>query len=182
MSKPVVVIKIDPYRRRIARIPIKPTTRGVASVLGPGNKRHRVILNDVNGEKLVVGCRTNLDPDKPLPEWRIRGCDNFAGVGILFGSRDGSMDYMGHCPVDVAWVQRELVWCEPGENAPAAEVAEVHGIPLVEGDEVAEKSQGPLLEAEKTQPADADQQDDGHARPESGGGPENLAPEEGNAP
>jgi hypothetical protein len=150
MGKSIVIIKIDPLKRKIARMAIKPTTRGVTSILGPGIKRHRVILDDVNGEKLIVGCRVDRDEAKKEKEWRFRGCDNFAGVGILFGSRNRDMEYMGNCPVDVEWVEREIVWCEPGENAPAAEVRERLGLPD-EGDEGAE-AQGAQLAAETAFP------------------------------
>jgi hypothetical protein len=128
VPKAVTIIKIDPEKRKIARISIKPSIQGVRAVIGAAQIGHRVLLDDVDGEKLLVAARVSQDPDKPLPEWRLRGTDNTAGAGFLFGTLNRRMDGMWHCPVGLAWVEREIVWCEPGEVAPAAEVAEVLGI------------------------------------------------------
>lgn len=127
-AKRILVLKVNPITRSIAEIRIKPSTKGVRGVLGMGQLMHRVILDVLNGEKLVVGLRVGLDPAGGTPEWRLRGTDNFAGVGILFGSRQGSMEFMGSSPADLAWARREIIWCEPGEVAPAAEVAERMGL------------------------------------------------------
>lgn len=133
MSQVIVILKVDPEKRRIVRMPIKATTRGVRGVLGIGNLKHHVVMDEINGEKLIVGVRVGLPEDSGLAEWRIRGFDNYAGVGILFGSRDGGdMSYMGNCPVDVAWAEKMIVWCEPGDSAPAAEVAARMGLPAPE--------------------------------------------------
>jgi hypothetical protein len=128
VALPVIIIKIDPEKRKIARMSIKPSVAGVRAVIGTARIGHRVILDDVNGEKLLVAARTEQDPAKPRPEWRLRGTDNTAGTGFLFGTLNRRMDGMWHCPVDVAWVEREIVWCEPGEVAAAAEVAQRLGI------------------------------------------------------
>lgn len=135
MAHAIVVIKIDPEKRLVAAIGIKPSTRGVAQVLGVGEKSSRILLSDLNGEKLLVGCRVGLPLEAARAEWRFRGCDNIAGVGILFGSKGGSTEYMHKPPVDVDWVRREIVWCEPGEVAPAAEVAELLGLNATPVDE-----------------------------------------------
>lgn len=124
----IVVLKVNPITRSIVAIRIKPSTSGVRGVLGMGTLRHLVVLDNVNGEKLVAGLRVGLDPEGGMPEWRLRGTDNFAGVGILFGSRNRSVEFMGNCPADIEWARREIIWCEPGQVAPAAEVAERLGL------------------------------------------------------
>jgi len=128
MAKPVTIIKIDPNKRLIARISIVPSVMGVRKIIGAAKINHRTLLDNVEGEMLLVAARVEQDPDKPLPEWRLRGTDNTAGTGFLFGTLNRKLDGMWHCPVDVEWVKREIVWCEPGEVAPAAEVAERLGL------------------------------------------------------
>lgn len=137
MPRPVTIIKIDPEKRLIVRMSIVPSIQGVRRIIGCSKIGHRVLLREINGEKLLVGARIEQPREKKHLEWRIRGCENTVGVGILFGTLNQKMDGMWHCPVDVTWVGRNIVWCEPGEDAPAAEVAEVQGIEL----EIAEETQ-----------------------------------------
>lgn len=130
MPQAVVVIKIDPEKRQIARLAIKPSVAGVRQILGAADFGHKVLLDEINGEQLLVASRFNVDPEKPLKEWRIRGGDNTAGIGLLFGTfnRNAGGPGMWHSPVDVVWCERMIVWCEPGENAPASEVRAAQGI------------------------------------------------------
>lgn len=140
MAKTIIVIKVEPIMRKIVRMPIKPSLIGIRNLLNSSKISARILLDDVNGEALIVGSRINVDPVHPFKEWRLRGGDNTVGVGVLFGtftirteqqSREWGRpigariaEGMWHCPVDVAWVERRIVWCEPGEDAPAAEIAE----------------------------------------------------------
>lgn len=130
----ISVLKIDPVKRKIAMIRIKPSTSGVRSVLGMGTLRHHVVLDDVNGERLIAGMRVGLERDDKTPEWRVRGCSNYAGVGILFGTRNRSMEFPADVPVDLAWAEREIVWAGPGEDAPAKEVRERMSLPEPESE------------------------------------------------
>lgn len=132
MPKPVTIIKIDPERRMIVRMSIKPSIFGVRQLIGCANIGHRILLHDAKGEMLLVGARVDQDREKPKKEWRIRGGDNTVGVGILFGTLNRKLDGMWHVPVDVEWVKRHVVWAEPEADAPAAEVAIARGLPVPE--------------------------------------------------
>lgn len=154
MPKPVTIIKIDPERRIIARMSVKPSIPGVRILIGCSNIGHRVLLQDAGDppEQLIVGARVDQDPGKPKKEWRLRGGDNTVGVGILFGTKTIRTEAesrawgqpigwrsstMWHVPVDVEWVKSRIIWCEPGEDAPAAEVTEALGLPAPDGDGMA---------------------------------------------
>jgi hypothetical protein len=128
MPRAVIIYKIDPAKRLIARMPIIPSTKGVRSIIGCSQIGHRVLMDAPNGEMLLVAARVEQPRDKPHPEWRLRGTDNTVGVGFLFGTLNRKLDAMWHCPVELDWIEREIVWCEPGEVAPAAEVAKMLGI------------------------------------------------------
>jgi hypothetical protein len=150
MAKAVIIIKVDPNKRTIARMPMIPSIKGIRTLITTSKVGWRKLLEDVNGEILLCASKVDRDRGKADKEWRIRGGENTAGIGILFGTLDKKLDGMWHCPVDVAWVEARIVWCEPGEDAPAAEIAEVQGIPLFEGDpSSAEKAEGAHLEAEE---------------------------------
>jgi hypothetical protein len=146
MPKTVICIRVDPIRKSVTRIVVKPSTAGMRRLLGASELSARVLLEDVgNGDGLAVGSRVNVNRDHPFKEWRLRGGENTVGIGILFGlplvrtekeARETGKPIgtrlaggMWHCPVDIAWVQRRIVWCEPGEDAPAEEVREELGVP-----------------------------------------------------
>lgn len=146
MAKTIVVILVNPAKRTVARLAIKPSLRAVRLLLGAaGEINARRLVADVNGEDLFVGSRTNVARDHQFKEWRIRGGENTVGEGVLFGAftvrtaqhaRETGKpvgtkvyDGMWNCPVDVAWVESRIVWCEPGEDAPAAEVEEAMADP-----------------------------------------------------
>jgi hypothetical protein len=132
MSRPVTIIKVDPEKRIIVRMSVKPSIAGVRKLIGCNNIGHRILLHDAKGEMLLVGARVDQDREKPKKEWRIRGGDNTVGTGILFGTLDRKLDGMWHVPVDVEWVKKHVVWADPGEDAPAAEVAVAQGLPVPE--------------------------------------------------
>lgn len=128
MPRAVIIFKIDPAKRLIARMPIIPSTKGVRSIIGCSQIGHRRLMDAPNGEMLLVAARVEQPRDNNHPEWRLRGTDNTVGVGILFGTLNRKLDGMWHCPVDLEWIQREIVWCEPGEVASADEVAKLLGL------------------------------------------------------
>lgn len=130
MPKPVTIIKIDPEKRLIARMSIKPSIPGARALIGCANIGHRILLHDVEGEMLLVGARVDRDREKPLKEWRIRGGDNTVGVGILFGTLNRRLDGMWHVPASLEWVKKNVVWADPEEDATAAEVAVAQGLPI----------------------------------------------------
>lgn len=141
MSKTIVIIRIDPAARSVARMRMecgRDATREVRRVLraksGQGIGWHRLIdveekrlikfipdpadsmlkvKIDAGPTPLVAAGLFQLDPD--LPGWRLRGCEGHAGIGILFGKGLGGG--MVDVPVDVAWVERRIVWttAEEGE-------------------------------------------------------------------
>jgi hypothetical protein len=130
MSDAILIVKVDPARRTIVRMPIKPSLRGVRKLLGTSQVDARVLLDTVPGsdEMLLLGARVNVHRRHVFKEWRLRGHENTVGVGILFGTLNRKADGMCHCPVSVEWLEKRIVWCEPGEDAPAEEVREAMGL------------------------------------------------------
>lgn len=124
MPVPIRIIKIDPERRLIVQMPMVPSIRGVRQLINATatNIGWRKLVEDVHGEHLLCASRTNVDEEKPLKEWRLRGGENTAGMGILFGTLNKKMDGMWHCPVTKSWVERNIIWAEPGDDAKAEEV------------------------------------------------------------
>lgn len=156
MPQAIIVLKVDPIRRQITRMPMIPSIKGVRSLVKSYNIGWKRLLEDVDGEILLVAAKLDRDVKKLDKEWRLYGGDNTAGIGVMFGTMDRKLDGMWHCPVDVAWVEQRIVWCEPGENAPAAEIADAKGIPLFEGDQAGvEAAQGAQLEAQAQSPGGA---------------------------
>lgn len=149
MARAVIIIKVDPNKRTIARMPMIPSIKGIRTLITTSKVGWRKLLEDVNGEILLCASKVDRDRGKEDKEWRIYGGENTAGIGILFGTLDRKLDAMWNCPVDVAWLEKRIVWCEPGEDAPAAEIAEAQGIELFEGDQAGvEKAQSAQLEAQ----------------------------------
>lgn len=54
-----------------------------------------------------------LNADEAIAKWHLKGCEQHAGIGLLFGKGIGGG--MVDVPVDVAWVRARIVWL-PGES------------------------------------------------------------------
>jgi hypothetical protein len=122
MPLPIRILKVDPNKRLIAQMAIMPSIKGVRTMIQVSKVAWRTLLEDMNGEKLLVAAKADRDRGKADKEWRIRGGENTAGISILFGTLDKKMEGMWHCPVSKEWLERNIVWAEPGEDADAAEV------------------------------------------------------------
>ncbi|MDC7810527.1 hypothetical protein [Sphingomonas koreensis] len=54
-----------------------------------------------------------LNADEAIAKWHLKGCEDHAGIGLLFGKGIGGG--MVDVPVNVAWVRSRIVWL-PGES------------------------------------------------------------------
>jgi hypothetical protein len=130
MVNPVRVIVVDPFTRTCIPRVMTPSNshRDLKALLKTASSRigWRRLLEDVDGEILFVACRANTNPDKLIPEWRLRGGENTAGRGILFGSLNKESAGMWHVPASITpeWLEKRIIWCEPGENASVDEMRE----------------------------------------------------------
>lgn len=134
MAKSIIIIRIDPVTRSIAKMKMpcgRDATREVRRILRAEARAqigwHRLV--DIEEKRLTstvpdmrrAGATIKVDAG-PTPliaaglldvadsssVWRLRGCEDHAGIGILFGQ--GSGGGMVDVPVDVAWVERRIVW------------------------------------------------------------------------
>lgn len=64
-------------------------------------------------EKTPLIVAGGLDVDEAMKGWRIRGGEDTAGIGLLFGQGEGGG--MTDCPVDRAWLLDRIEWLE-GED------------------------------------------------------------------
>lgn len=109
MKNRIVVIRIDPDRRAIARMTLKAgnsATKEVCRLLRAKSAAARVLL-DVDGVHLMVAARAEVDDE--MKGWRLLGSEDTAGVGLLYG---GAQNAMVDVPVDLAWVEQRIVWME----------------------------------------------------------------------
>jgi hypothetical protein len=143
MAKSIVIVRIDPAARSIARMKMacgRDATREVRRILraasGAAIGWHKLI--DVEekritskvpdmlraGQTIEVDAGPTpliaaglLDVDKAAQIWRLRGCETHAGIGILFGQGVGGG--MVDVPVDVAWIERRIIWGVDDEGSVA---------------------------------------------------------------
>lgn len=69
------------------------------------------VTEDKGGTPLIVAAGANKEEN--IVGWRLLGCEDTMGIGILFGQGIGGG--MVDCPVDLEWVKRRLRWI-PGET------------------------------------------------------------------
>ena len=119
MKNQITIIRIDPDKRTIARISFKcgrNAVHEVKRILRAKTVGHyeltRVVLSAEEAPLIVAA---GLDVDKEQRGWRLKGGENTAGVGMLFGKGPGGG--MVDVPVDVAWVERMIVWLDGEDDA-----------------------------------------------------------------
>ena len=131
MKNQIRIIRIDPVRQNIVPMTIRIGKNAVGEVKRIVRAKrvghHKLLERD--GVPLVVAA--GLDVDEAMKGWRLKGGEDTAGVGILFGT--GANGGMIDCPVDVAWVKQRIVWLEGEDMAALQERAEAM-LPMLEED------------------------------------------------
>lgn len=106
------IIRIDPTKRTIAMRQLRcgknavPEVRKIVKARDLGHKRVSQMIVDGETVPIIVAVGLNL-PDE-APTWRIRGSEDTAGIGMLFGQGPGGG--MVDVPVDVEWAKKMVVW------------------------------------------------------------------------
>jgi hypothetical protein len=135
----ITIIRIEPETQAIAKMRMrcgKNAVPEVRRILRAGRAQnigsHQLI--DVEEKRLVtkaqhpqfIGMTVDVDAgptplvaagvlnaDESIAKWHLKGCEEHAGIGLLFGKGIGGG--MVDVPVDVAWVRARIVWT-PGET------------------------------------------------------------------
>lgn len=139
MSQSITIIRIDPVGRKVAKMLMKCGQNAVSEVrrilrAGRDDKIGWHKLTDIEEVRLTrrephpelqgltrevdVGptplvAAGKLNTDEAVAKWHLRGCEEHAGIGILFGQGLGGG--MVNVPVDVAWINARIVWTD-GED------------------------------------------------------------------
>lgn len=129
-KKALRIIRIDPYKRVVAEMPFmaagKGTTyREVARIVRAKTVEPRKLM-EVEFTPLIVAAGAREDEEKPM--WRLQGCEDTAGIGILFGQGPG--DGMIDAPVSREWVLKRIVWSD-GETAEGRDQRAAETLPLI---------------------------------------------------
>lgn len=107
-------IRIDPYKRTIARIRVKIGANAIGAVRrlvrAHNIGRYQISHLERDGQPINVVCFAREDVDATMRGWRAKGNIDTAGISILAGEIPGAG--LVDCPVDVAWVQRMIVWLD----------------------------------------------------------------------
>lgn len=113
----LTVYRIDPAKKAIAalRLPMhkRNFSKHYARMLRTRESTHKVILpNKEPGRNLLVSAAQAVPAG--VAGFRIRGTkEATAGLAVLSGSAvDGGIL---HCPVDLKWLERMIVWLSPEE-------------------------------------------------------------------
>lgn len=140
MNLDIIIIRIDPETRQIARMKarlgrdatgkVRQILRGAAGaklgwrhILDIEDKRLMSTVPDMKraGRTITVDAGPTplimaglLDASEELPTWRLRGTEDQAGIGILFGRGVG--EGMVDVPVSVEWVKKRIVWGDQTEE------------------------------------------------------------------
>lgn len=140
MNLDIIVIRIDPAKRTIARLKkkfgrdatgdVRRLLRGAARaplghriLLDIDEKRLKSSVPDMKnaGKTIEVDAGPTsliaaglLEVEEGKPTWRLRGTDDHAGIGLLFGKGLGGG--MVDVPVSVEWVRSRIIWGAEGQN------------------------------------------------------------------
>lgn len=112
--KEIKIIRVDPEKRTIAMRKMRcgktavSEVRRIVKAKDLGHKRISQMIVDGAEVPIIVAVGINL-PDS-AKEWRIRGSEFTAGIGILFGQGPGGG--MVDVPVDVDWATKMIIWKE----------------------------------------------------------------------
>lgn len=111
MKRQVTIIRIDPFKSTIARIPM---LSGKSPAVGTREAKRILRCTHVGFRQLVelepvpLMCAGRLDVEESMCGWRFAGSEATAGISFLFGRGPGGG--MTDCPVDVAWVEKRIIW------------------------------------------------------------------------
>jgi hypothetical protein len=134
MNLDIIVIRIDPASRTVVKMKkrfgrdatseVRRILRGKAkaplgwrTLLDIEEKRLKSTVPDMKnpGGKIEIDAGPTpliaaglLDADEGLPTWRLRGTDDHAGIGLLFGRGNGGG--MVDVPVSVEWIEKRILW------------------------------------------------------------------------
>lgn len=134
MNLDIIVIRIDPASRTVVKMKkrfgrdatgeVRRILRGKAranlgwrTLLDIDEKRLTSTVPDMKnpGASIEIDAGPTpliaaglLDADESLPTWRLRGTDDHAGIGLLFGQGKGGG--MIDVPVSVEWIEKRILW------------------------------------------------------------------------
>lgn len=117
MKTTIKILRIDPVRQNIVPMTMKcgkNAAREICRIVRAKRIGSHKLLELESGVPLVVA--SGLDVDEAMKGWRLKGSEDTAGVGILFGQ--GPNGGMIDVPVNVKWVQQRIAWLE-GEDVEA---------------------------------------------------------------
>jgi hypothetical protein len=149
--KHLTMIRIDPKNQAIAKIRKKvgkDATRLVAEIVRAKEVQAHQLIS-IGDTALIVAAAVSVE--EGTHAWRIRGCEDTAGIGLLFGKGDGGG--MIDCPVDIDWVKRRIKWIDPETheefNARAFTTADAISVPIAAA-LLAAIDHGPMTEGDTT--------------------------------
>jgi hypothetical protein len=132
MLRPVKILRIDPMRRTIAAMTLKPAndaTPQVRRILRANIVAAREIMT-VDFVPLMAICAA--DVDEAVAMWRLRGTEDNAGVGILVG-RNPINGKLVDVPATSAWARDRIQWLE-GEDVGSREERASELLPALNDD------------------------------------------------
>lgn len=113
MASDIIVIRIDPVKRAVARLMLH-APRSPAMVLR--NVKRLARAKVVQAREIVamdpvpLMLAAGMDIDETMPGWAMPGLDDTAGIGILFGRGPGGG--MTDVPVSIDWVRKRVRWVD----------------------------------------------------------------------
>jgi hypothetical protein len=109
----IVILRVDPIRKTVASMKIRIGSNATNQVrrLCNANKVGWRELLPVDGVVLTVAGA--LEVDESMKGWRLRGGEDTAGIGVLFGH--GPNHGMVDCPVTAEWIRSRISWLD-GED------------------------------------------------------------------
>lgn len=109
MKKRIIVLRIDPAKRNIARHCIERKPETIQRLLGTRTPKYEEVMR-IEENPLVL---TSRDQDKRVvaqePAFRIKGYKTIHGKAYLSGLHAGRTC---NCPVDLAWANRMIEWID----------------------------------------------------------------------
>lgn len=109
------IIRVDPVNRTIVEMVPRfgknasPKLQAIARAKRLGSRD----LHDVRGTTLVVAGA--LDVEEDMKGWRLRGGEDTAGIGVLFGRIANDGAGMVDVPVSAKWIRERIQWLD-GED------------------------------------------------------------------
>jgi hypothetical protein len=125
-AKTIKIIRVDPTAKIITAMNFRaagpgPTIRELKRIVRAKTEvgsRELLDVETAEGSCKLIVAGPQLVEDS-VDAWRLKGGVDTAGVAVLFGASilGGMLD----CPVDVAWVEKRIVWV-PGEDFQAMQI------------------------------------------------------------